>query len=436
MTNTIKKVVGFDSWTGGAHYFQFLLPAFAARSTEFTLVHIGSWGNEPDCPKETKIDDLMARDVSFYGGDSFQKILDIEKPDAVILLSTGTFAHRAFIRYCKQRSIPTLNLYHGLVNVQFTNGEMYETTVSRIAYVKYVLSRIGKMVRHTLPCYVQSLLKTKATYKDWVRFILDVFRLAIGKLSTRAADDAKTDKCAVYTPADIEHAMRCYGFRKDDVLAVGNPDLLHFGLAQDMLGSWVPPSTGIDKSIMYIETGFASVGLYYSGAQGLADHLINTSRSLSAQGYKLLVKLKPNQTYTQSIAQSLNEAGIELITNERFLTKLFDCSACIVETTSLAIVPALVGMPLLLAKYEHLRPLTFGKVLTSYPRGYLLQDISDVSDILLKDERASDSGKLSEWIDLNVGPLPPEKMPERVVDIIDKMINDRQLQEACGCAVA
>lgn len=424
-----KKVIGFDSWTGGAPYCQLLLPALAARSIEYTLVHIGSWGNELGCPQERKIGDLLVRDVSFYGGDSFERILDVEKPDAVIFTSTQTFAHRALIRYCKQRAIPTLNLYHGLVNVQFTDGEIETTTISRLAYAKYVLSRVGKLLRHTFPCYIGALLKTKATYKDWSRFISDIYQLASGNLSTKASDDAKTDKCAVFTPADVEHAMRCYGFKEGDVFVVGNPDLLHFGLTQDMVGSWGALSNPITKSIMYIETGFGSIGLYFEGAQGFVNHIIGTHRALAEQGYTLCVKLKPNQAHNRFIESRLKDAGIELVTNNGFLTKLFQCSACIAETTTLSILPALIGMPLFLANYGSLNALKYGTVLTSYPRGYLLHDIFDVAGILFEDAQALDKGKLHDWMNLNVGPLPPEKMPARVASVVDDMIEKKHSQK-------
>ena len=72
-----------------------------------------------------------------------------------------------------------------------------------------------------------------------------------------------------------------------------------------------------------------------------------------------------------------------------------------------------------------LKSLSFGKVLTSYPQGYFLEDVTNVTDILLKNAQTSDSRKLNDWIELNVGPLPPEKMPERVVDIIKQMITEK-----------
>jgi hypothetical protein len=423
MKQQIKKIIGFDSWTRGAHHYQRLLPAFATRSMQLTLVHIGSWGNDPDCPSEQQIGGLMVRDIRFYGGDDFERILDMELPDAVILLSTQTFAHRAFIRYCRQRSIPTLNLYHGLVNVQDYAVDSVAPVVSRVAHMRFVFSRIGKLFQHTLPCYVKSLLKTQATYKDWGRFLADIYNLATGVSQLRgASDDAKTSKCAVYVEADVEHAMHCYGVNKEDVVVVGNPDFLQFNLEQGMIGHWQAPEKVSKKTIMYIETGFASEGFFFKGVKGFSNHIINTSRSLATQGFQLCIKLKPHQEGFHLIEQSLKSAGIELVSNEAFLPKLMACSACIVETTTLAMVPTMMGMPLLLAQYGDLKSMSFGSVLTSYPRSYFLQDISGLSDILKKDAQTSDSTKLNAWVDLNVGPLPPEKMPERVEAIVEEMI--------------
>lgn len=418
----MKKVIGFDSWTGGAHYFARLIPAFKARGLDLQLVHLGSWGNEPGCPHECQMGELLVRDIAFYGGDSLETILDIEQPVAVILLSTDTFAHRAFIRYCDQKSIPTLNLYHGLVELTDSVSESTAYTVSWSAHVRYVFSRLGKLLQHTFPCYIKALLKTKASLKDWSRFCSDIFHMAKNDHFFRhAAADAKTTKCAVYVQADVEHAMRFYGFMQEEVFAVGNPDLLKFGLEEGMIGNWVQPAT-VDSSIMYIETGFSSVGLFFSSEQDFADHLISTSRSLAAQGFKMLLKLKPHGSNIDLIEQRLKGTGIELVTNESFLTELMACSACIVETTSLAMVPALMGMPLLMTKYGNLKSLGFGAVLTSYPRGHLLEDVSDVAGILHKNAQTSDSSKLNDWISLNVGPLPPEKMPERVAAIVEEMI--------------
>ena len=110
---TTKKVLAFDSWTEGSRNFIRLLDPLKANGMSLKLVHLGSWGNEPDRPMHEKICEMEVCDIAFYPGGSFEAVLDIEQPDAVIMLSTATFAHRAFLRYCKQRSIPTLHYIMG-----------------------------------------------------------------------------------------------------------------------------------------------------------------------------------------------------------------------------------------------------------------------------------------------------------------------------------
>ena len=252
-------------------------------------------------------------------------------------------------------------------------------------------------------------------------------QMSVGIPSMIAADDARTTKCAVYVPADIEHAIRRYGFKKEDVFAVGNPDFLHFDLKENMIGNWHQLSTNSNQSIMYIETGFASVGLYFSSAKDFADHLIGTAQSLAKQGFKLFVKLKPHTAnFNKLFSGDLEAAGIELVSNDDFLSKMMECSACIVETTTVAVIPALVGMPVLLANFGKLKSLSFGSVLTSYPRGYFLHEISDVTHVLQNDALAHDKEKLNDWLYLNAGPMPPEKMPVRVVAILMELISENK----------
>lgn len=391
-----------------------------------TLVHLGSWGNDPGRPRQERIGELTVRDIAYYGTNSFERVLDREQPDAVIFLSTLTFAHRAFIRYCNQRSIPTLHVYHGLENVTVSDDRTGSYKIARLAYAKFVFSKLGKLFRHTFPCYVASLIRTKAKPKDWIRFISDIIRMAVGNtyLPHTAADDAKTTKCAVYTNADIEHAVRVYGFKQEDVLAVGNPDLERFGVTESILGCRLQRPILDLEAIMYIETGFAGLGLYFASPEAFIDHLRNTAQALDAQGKKMFFKPKPHPgRYVEFLQKNLDGSGVEFVSNEDFLAKLQECAACIVEPTTLAVVPALMGVPLLYAHYNELDQVKFGPGLTSYPRGYILHSVSDVSDILRKDSEEFDSKVLSDWIAVNAGPLPAAAMPDRVANVVLELIN-------------
>ena len=419
-----KKILAFDSWTGGSFNLERLLPALERRGMTLRLVHIGSGGSDRGRPAAEFLGSLEARDVSFYGSRSFAEILDLEQPDAVIMLSTQTFAHRAFLRYCRQRGIPTLHLYHGLSNVQVTNDRRGSHRIDRRAYAKYVVLNLGKLITRTFPCYMAALFRTGASGNDWLRFFSDVVRMARGRPSLVAAADARTTKGAVYTNADVEHAMRIYGFDEADVVIVGNPDLMRFGLTPAMIGSKNSRATSDLEWVMYIDTALSIVGLLFKSNDAFVEHLIQTSGALRKQGKRLAFKPHPAHDL-QYLTERLKGTGIDIVANDRFVQKLQDCCACIAETTSVAVVPALLGMPLLLASYGELRDQRFGPVLTSYPRGYILDDPSRLADILAHDADELDASRVDDWIAFNAGPLPSADMPHRVAQAVERLIAGR-----------
>ena len=89
----MKKILFFDSWKGGIHNFYRLTNALAEINIVPILIHLSSWEKEYDGEKEELINGLLTRDISFYKGLSFNEIIELEKPDIVLLLSVNTFAH-------------------------------------------------------------------------------------------------------------------------------------------------------------------------------------------------------------------------------------------------------------------------------------------------------------------------------------------------------
>jgi hypothetical protein len=414
------NVLGFDNWTRGKHHFEFLVDAFAREGMDLTLVHLGSWGNDPDRPKEEWSGKLRLRDISYYGSSDYRALLDAEKPAAVLLFSTDTFAHRAFMRYCKQRKIPTAHIYHGIVNAQkVVGGQLYKSNF--FAQLKFVLEKIPKALRFVWPSYIKSLLQTGAGFGDWKRFGADIAGLALGRTNPVSAPDARADHCGVYIKADIAHAVGRYGYTSTAVSAVGNPDLVRFGLQPTSLGWVATNDTSANRDVMYIDTGLIFTGWVFTSHQDFIDHMIETRRGLADAGMRLLFKPHPDHGRA-GVLEKLAAEGIEICSTEDFVPRLQSCRAAIVETSTAAIVPALIGLPLLLAQYGKLTSLNFGEVLTGYPRARYLADLSEI-DSLLETERAGlDLARLQDWIELNSGPLPASDMPDRVASIFTSLI--------------
>lgn len=415
-----KKVIGFDNWTGGAHLFERLVTSLEVRELNLLLLHLGSWGNDPNRPVEEQLGKLPIRDISYYGKKNFLKIIDLEKPDVVIFFSVDTFAHRAFNRYCRYRGIPTLHLYHGVVRVQAVDGNKpYKIRLYSQAW--FVFERLKKAITKVWPTYVASLWVTGAVAFEWWRFITDIVNLTRGKYMPVSALDARTTRCGVYTRADCLHAEKKYGFKPEEVVAVGNPDLIMFGLESESIGSALSSSRAKNDDIIYIDTGLIYTGWVFSGADDFLNHLLFTKKELEQQGKKLVMKLHP-QHYRSDFPAKLSDVGIEVIQNKDFVCRLQNCAAAIVEPSTAALIPGLVGVPVLLAQYGKLAGQPYGEILTSYPRARSLTDVKDISRLLAAEMASCDPIKVAEWISENAGPLPADQMPERVADIVAEIV--------------
>jgi hypothetical protein len=269
-----------------------------------------------------------------------------------------------------------------------------------------------------------ALLRTKASVQEWIRFVYDVSKLASGLpiWQPNVAEDAKTTKCAVFTEIDRHHAHRVYRLELSDIVAVGNPDLIWFGVSQEMLASYTAAgSEGNKTEIMYIDTGLTMQGLVFQDVQEFVNHLCRTSIALEAQGFKMCLRAHPAHDQ-QALQKLLAKNGIEMISSEELTPRLRRCAACIVERSSVTVVPALMGIPLLYANYGQLNDLRFGPVLMTYPRGHILRDLAAVRGILEGIWKKEDAGLLNDWITANSGPLPAELMPERVASILNGMM--------------
>lgn len=419
----ILKILGFDSWTGGAHHYQRLLGAFRDRGMELTLVHLGSWGGDVGRPARETLGELRARDISSYARKGFRDVLRTDNPSAVVFLSTDTFAHRAFNRYCRAAGIPTLNLFHGLVSVQAVDGgSVYK--VNLLSQLAFVGSRIGKALRNVWPTYALSLLRTGATLREWMRFGQDIVGLTLGRFPVKSAADARTTRCCVYVSADVPYAVGKYGFAPQDVTPVGNPDLARFGLTADLLGAHLGDAAQEHADVMYVDTGLVFAGRVFSSLGDFVDHLAATRDALGAQGKRLVFKPHPDHAKTDSLSR-FAEAGIELCSNDEFVPRLRDCCACIAEPSTITLIPALMGLPVFLANYGKLQEQRFGDVLTSYPRARLLRDVRDFGALLAEERGQLDVVQARQWIGQNAGPLPADQMPGRVADVLLQMIRNK-----------
>lgn len=426
MTQQSKiKVLCFDSWTVGSYHYVRLIEEFTKHKIELMLLHLESWGGQK-VEIERDIDGLKTRDISFYKNQSFSKILEIEKPDVVIFLSTETFAHRAFQRLCHFKNIPTVNLYHAVVGVlPFDGKELHGFNI--FGHFRNISKHFKKTVLKAIPAYIKSLIETSATSSDWSKLLKDIYYRAIGKWIFTPASDASSTKTCVYTDVDRQNAIDKYGHSPSDVFTVGNPDLIKFGLTEDLIGVALENKDYRSKKIIYIDSGISSHGWVFNSDNDYLKYLLDCSKEINKNGYELSVKLKPHpEDRKKYLSNELIKNNINVIENDEFIQALLKSTACIIEPTTLGIIPSLMGLPLFLVQMKPLDSIVYGEVYTSYPRSIILNDMSKINSQLLEEEACCNKAEVKNWIKDNSGPLPAIEMPARVANVVLALVNNQR----------
>lgn len=421
----MKKIIGFDSWTEGGHYFEKLVPALEDRGYCLILIHIGTWGHDPNRPIEEKIGRLDVRDISYYKGMSFLQILKIEQPEAVIFFSTRALAHQAFNRYCQYLGIPTLHAYHGLVTVQAVDpGDRRAYKVNWLNVLNLVRDRMWKNLTKIWPIYWKALLETRSPLSMWINFFSEI-SAKLQQKNVPAPPAATTTAGCVYVDADISHMARTYGIPVHMIHTVGNPDLAGFNLQERDLGSWITSNRGGERTneVIYIDTALVEAGVAFANQDEFISHLLNTRVMLERQGLTLVVKLHPAH-YRTDVPKRLKELGVTLCSSEDFVNRLKSAFAALSEPSSAAVIPCLLGLPLLMVEYGKLSGQRYGAVLTSYPMAAPLCDLAELLHIIEELRKGTDSDDVMVWIKRNSGPLPAEDMPSRLVSVIHGICGD------------
>jgi hypothetical protein len=416
--NRPLKVMAFDGWTKGAHHFVPIAEELRAQGSDFLLVHIGSWGHDQGRPQEEKWGALTLRDISYYGGIGLDAILVREAPDVVVFLSTRALVHQAVNRYALSRGIPTVHMLHGLIHVQTVSLTGNSHKANRRRTASLIWERAAKNLTRTIPTYARALLKTRAPLRHWGAMAGEVMHKALSRGGILAPPDATTTAGLVYVAADIPFLRDGYRVPEVAISVIGNPDLARFGVADADIGLRQREVPGdLRQSVLYLDTGLDVAGFVFADTHAFSRHLIGLQQALRNQGLSLEVKLHPARD-DAALEQRLEEAGIARVWNDGFLPALRTAHAVIAEPSTVAMVPAVMGLPLLLARFGALRAQGYGSVLKSYPLSRDLEDPAKLSDLLAEIAENSDSRAFQTWVEENGGPRPLGAVAQRAAEAI------------------
>lgn len=411
-----KLILAFDNWTGGIRHFDRVHPALKEAGYTLRLYHSESWEPDVGRPALQSTTGIEMIDVGKHTGLELLNLFGSASPEAVIFLSVDTFTERAINRFCQRKGIPTLWLNHGLTAVQ----EMESATrlgARPVARVLRLLPRVQRLLVRVVPTYIASLRATNAPLSAWTRVVGDTLNMALGWNIAKSATDCRCSANAIYTDADLDYSLKKYGYRRENVFAVGNPDIIDFGIDESHIGSLAGRSAPGSKEIVYVDTRLVQHGFAYASNAAFINHLIAVRAAAQRQGYSLVLKLHPGHGKT-SVPSKLRDAGFELLGSEDFSTRLLTAAAAIVEPSSADLIPALLGLPVLAAKFGALSDVKYGPLVRLYPRGSELTNLDDIDSCVTRLWLHSDVDKLQRWIAANAGPLPAGQFATRVVEII------------------
>lgn len=420
----MKKIICFDNWTKGANHFERLTPIMNKAGYKLMLIHVGSWGHDMNRPKEEYIKKLQVRDISYYKKMSFFEILKNEKPELIIFLSTRSLPNMSFNRCANYLGISTCHLYHALVNAQpLKNGEIDYSIKKSNDFIR-LLFRFYPAIRYIIPEYLFTLLKTKAPLKIWFEFLYFVIGKFIKNkfLLNRIITDSKTSIGCVYSNADIYHMKKNYGLPINKIFTVGIPDFIRFKFKKSDLGSMLAQKRK-KKNIIYLETGLLSRNLVYKNKEEFVYHIHKTKKFVEKLGFSFKIKLKPHSNFvTKNNLSLLRSKKIEICKDENFLNELKQCCAIITEPSTVAILPAALGLPLFLANFGPLKKQKYGKILTTYPKKIYLNSLSGLTKIKNIKNTNKINNIFRKWSKQNLGPFPSNEMPKRFLNAIKTLI--------------
>ncbi|MFH4969234.1 hypothetical protein V8G61_13595 [Gaetbulibacter sp. M240] len=210
------KVLYFDNWDKGYRNFLRLDSEFKKNGFSTLMLHTSSLTNR-DIQPEIEVCGLKVRDIMYYKTFRLKKIISIEKPSVIIILNLSFILDRAIVKICKDLNISIFYLAHGkLIALESVNK------VKSVLGEKKLLSKINKKNLFSIYNYIlgrKNPISIVTFLKNIIKHPLEFTTLP------KYCPDLDVTKSFVYYQSDYELMTEEFGFPRDKVVVVGNPEL-------------------------------------------------------------------------------------------------------------------------------------------------------------------------------------------------------------------
>lgn len=407
-----KKILALDFDYNSRHRFISLVPIFKENNFQLKVIYDDKLFLE----KEKVLDQLFIKNITSYPSRDFLKILKIEKPDIVIVLNMNLLRLRSLNRCCKFLGIPIILLEHGVKSVAgLTNSKRFDARRALLKRYKRIIK--GELINEYFS-YLRYLISTRASFKNWLFFIVESFGKLIGK--DLFSEDWNYNAYCVFLESDKYKLIQQYKnlIDKNKIHIVGNYDLNFFNMELNDFNSF---NCDLKSNyILYIDSDCVE-RTFYKNMDLYLDYITKINCIVRQLGYELGIKLHPN-SLTKGLDHQLEKLKINIVKREDLIPLIKKTKYVISEPSSLSAIVCLTGVTILTPILKPFNKNRYGLMIDKYPNRINFNSYKDLEKIIKNGKNKSNKLKISYWIKDFAGPLPPSEFPRRVLNVIKKVL--------------
>ncbi|MBU2949623.1 hypothetical protein KO493_02800 [Tamlana agarivorans] len=341
----MKKILYLDNWDNGYRHFLRLDKSFKNKGFETLLVHTGSWVGETSeiwvdkqIEVEKSIEGMVIRDIGYYRTNRIRKVIETEKPYAIVLINLSFIIDRAIVKICKDLNIKIFYLAHGKL-----------ITAEGQAVVKQNMRDYGKsklqskFTRKNMYALYNYFVEMKSFSKFFGFFYKAMQDYTQFTAFPKYSEELEATKSFVYYPMDYDVMVNEFGFPKDSVQIVGNPELDAFYNAKIKdKDIYIQDELKIENPnyVAYMDDGLSSMRNWDSSKWMV--FLDDLNQILVDKKLQLVIKLHPRRKIDDCLS-FFEEKGIKYFYDLDFKNYVYHSVFTLSHFSSVIIYPLLLG---------------------------------------------------------------------------------------------
>jgi len=334
----MKKILYYDNWDKGYRNFLRLDPIFKQKGFATLLLHTTSFIHEID-EIETSIEGMDLRDISYYKTNKIRNIILKENPTAIIMLNLSFMIDRAIVQICKDLNIKIFHLSHGMLipseSIQVVKNHIKKSGGNKI------LSKLNKKNKYALYNYLIEVNSVSKAFNFFKTAIVDHTKFT---QFPKYSSELEVNKSFVFYPSDLKVMVEDFGFPKEKIEVVGNPELDAF------YNSEIQPKANFCKEelnlsnynyIAYFDDGL-SEEVHGWDSQKWILFLKDLVAITNEKNFKLIVKLHPRRDISNFL-DFFKEYQIQIIKDVDFKNFIYHSKFVISHFSSVLVYALLLN---------------------------------------------------------------------------------------------